>query len=76
MGSEQQLPTIHQANQLYNQYVKPLEPDHKGQYVAVSFDGKTIIGFDLLEVSKQAGAKFGQDNIVFKVGDKVVGRLR
>jgi hypothetical protein len=75
MASEQ-LPTINGANKLYQQYVQPLEPDHKGQYVAVSFDGKTIIGADLLDVSKQAGATFGPQNIVFKVGDKVVGRLR
>jgi len=65
-----------QADKLYKQYGKPLELEHKGAYLAVSPDGKTVLGATLLEVSKQAKQTLGTGNFVFKVGEKAVGKWR
>ena len=69
-------PRKQDADRLYTQYVKPLEKDHKGEYVAVSLQGKTILAPTLLEVMQQAEDIFGpRQTVVFKVGAKSVGRL-
>lgn len=65
-----------QADNLYRQYGKPLELEHKGAYLAVSPDGETVLGTTLLEVSKQAKQAFGPGSFVFKVGEKAVGKWR
>lgn len=65
-----------QADKLYKHYGKPLELEHKGAYLAVSPNGKTVLGTTLLEVSKQAKQTFGPGSFVFKVGEKTVGKWR
>ena len=35
---------IDQANKIYDQYVKPVEGEHKDQYVLVTPEGETIYG--------------------------------
>ena len=68
---------VQEADVLYERYVKPLERGHSGHYVGVSRDGKTVIGSTLIEVVRQAAAAFGKGNsVVFRVGDRVVGRVR
>ena len=43
------------AKIFYQQYAKPLEEKHAGEYLAVSLDGKqTLLGKTLLEVVKKA----------------------
>ena len=64
------------AETLYDQYGKPLEQKHWGEYVAIFSDGRIHVGADLREVSAQALAKYGKGSIVFKVGDKAVGKWR
>ena len=64
------------AETLYNQYGKPLEETHPGQYVAISKDGKTIVGPTMLEVMQKAKASFGPGNYVFKLGQRAVGKWR
>lgn len=67
----------HEADRLYDQYVKPLESIHRGDYVGVSVDGKTVIGSTLIDVVRRTATAFGKGNgVVFRVGDKVVGRAR
>lgn len=70
--------TIAEANRLYQQYVVPLEKEHRGKYVAVfpNRDGNVIIGTTLLEVVERATATFGPGSFVFKVGEKAVGKWR
>lgn len=71
-----QSPTIHDANKAYTRYVKPLEKKHKGQFAGVSYSGKIIIAPTLLEAMQQSADNFGKRNsFVFKIGDKVVGKL-
>lgn len=69
-------PTIHDANKAYEKYVKPLEQKHKGQFAGVTYTGKIIIAPTLLEAMQQSANNFGKRNsFVFKIGDKVVGKL-
>ena len=72
--SSQQL--TEQAENLYEQYGKPLEQKHRGEYVAIFPDGRFVLGESRLEVLDQALAQFGPGSFLFKVGEKVVGRWR
>lgn len=66
----------HEAERLYAQYVKPLEPQHTGQYIAISSNGQTLLGSTVLEVMQQAKAAFGPGSFIFKVGDRSMGKWR
>jgi hypothetical protein len=65
-----------QADELYEQYAKPLETEHQGEFVAVAKDGRTILGRSAREVGRKAREAFGPENFVFKIGPRVVGRWR
>ena len=57
-------------NRLYELYGKPLEKDHKGEFVAIGPDGQIILGDDGNEVIKQAIDRFGSGTFaVTKVGE-------
>ena len=43
---------MEQSEKLYDQYGKPLEQEHWGEYVAIFPDGRTLIGTDLMAVSE------------------------
>jgi hypothetical protein len=64
------------ARVLYEQYGKPHEADHKGEYVVISDSGKTIVGKSLTEAVTHAIDKFGKGNFVFKIGSRAVGSFR
>ena len=55
-----------QDERLYECYGKPLEADHKGQYVAIGPEGDVILGHDDLDVTQQASARFGSGNYAFR----------
>ena len=61
---------------LYDQYAKPLEREHTGEFVAISQDGRVLVGKDLHELVRQASKAFGPENHVFKVGERVIGKWR
>ncbi len=63
-----------QSDELYDKYVKPLEQEHRGEFIAVSSGGKTVLAATLLDVMKQAEKRLGDGNFVFKVGDVAVGK--
>jgi hypothetical protein len=67
---------IAEADRLYERYGKPPEADHAGRYVAISRDGRTIVGPTVLAVIHQARVAFGPGSYVFKVGERAVGRWR
>lgn len=73
-GGQQQL--LAQAQQMYDQFAKPLEREHLGQFVAIAPDGGSIVGASAHEVGRRAKAAFGPGNFVFKIGPRVVGRWR
>ncbi len=62
-------------DRVYRQYVKPLEKSHWGEYVLVMPDGRTILAQTLEEIAQQAHQAPSEDNCLFKVGEKVIGRL-
>ncbi len=64
------------ARVLYEQYGKPLERNYKGKYVAISSQGKTLVGQSLSEVVSSALEQFGKGNFVFKIGSRAVGSFR
>jgi hypothetical protein len=64
------------ARVLYEQFGKPLERDHTGEYVVISNSGNMIIGKSLTEVVTSAIRKFGKGHFVFKIGSRAVGSFR
>ena len=62
--------------EVYQQYAKPLEAEHAGEYLAVSPRGETLLGPSLGEVARLATARFGRGNFVFKLGERAVGKWR
>jgi hypothetical protein len=73
-GRDEQLLAL--ADRLYEEYVRPLEGAHWGAFVAVTEDGRTVLGSDLLEVCERARALYGPGSFAFKVGERAVGRWR
>jgi hypothetical protein len=61
--------------QLYERYGKPLEKHHRGEYLAVSPEGKTILAPTLLEALQSAKAAWGSGSFLYKVGQRTVGRV-
>ena len=66
------------ADALSDRYGKPLEAEHWGEFVAITEDGRTVLGPTLLEVAQRADAEFGAHVFahLFKVGNRDVGRIR
>lgn len=60
------------GDKLYQKYGKPLEGKHWGEYIAVSKDGRTVLGNNLIKVMKKSLADFGPGSHVFKVGERAV----
>jgi hypothetical protein len=75
--AQPRVPSQDETDRLYDQHVKPLEASHRGQYVAVSWQGDVVMASTLVEVAQAAVAAFGKGHsIAFRVGDRVVGRIR
>ena len=68
--------TANQGDELYERYGKPLEAEHWGKFIAISPDGRTILGTHLGEVEDNALRQFGKGVHIFKVGPIAIGRLR
>ena len=65
-----------ESNRLYDQFGVPLEAEHRGEYVAIAPDGRTLLGRSAGEVGRKAKEAFGPGNFVFKLGPRVVGKWR
>jgi len=57
--------------QLYAQYVEPLEAEHSDKFVAISPDGRTMIGNNTKELRQQADSEFGEGSVIIKIGKLV-----
>jgi hypothetical protein len=53
-------------DRLYEQYGRPLEAEHTGEWVAIGDNGETILGPNELQVSKQALLQFGPRAFAFR----------
>ena len=60
---------------LYEQYGKPLEQAHKGDYLAIGPDGQTILGKRSGEVLHKAVEAFGSGNFgLLRVGHQTLAQ--
>ena len=67
---------IEAMDALYEQFVAPLEAEHRGQYIAVLPDGRFVLAASLAEAVHQGKDVLGPGNFVFKIGPRAVGYLR
>jgi hypothetical protein len=72
-----QLPTTNEEMEaIYDRYVRQLKQEHWSKFVAVSLDGRMLLGNDREEVANEALCHFGSGNFVMmRVGLKVVGKI-
>jgi hypothetical protein len=62
---------------LYEKHGKPFEAEHRGEFIAISYNGQTIVAKDDIEVLKAALGRFGSGNFAFRrVGFRTLGRWR
>ncbi len=64
------------ADELYDRYAKPYEDQNRGRFIAISPEGRVLLGDDVLDVTEQATKAFGRGNFIFKLGPRAVGRWR
>jgi hypothetical protein len=68
---------VEEATLLYNKHAKSLETDHYGEFVAITHDGRIIIGKDDIEVLKKAIKDFGRGKFAFRrIGFRIMGKWR
>ena len=65
-----------ESDDLYERYGRPSEAEHWGEYVAISREGKTVVGSNLIELAEQAVAMLGPGSFAFKVEQKSVWKFR
>ena len=53
---------LEKQRQLYEKFGKPLEKEHKGEFIAISLEGEILLDRRLGELLKQAIDEFGPDN--------------
>ena len=53
---------LEEQRRLYEKYGRPLEKEHKGEFVAISLEGEILLDKRLGELLKQAIDTFGPDN--------------
>lgn len=75
-SNRQSEPTDEVFDELYEKYGKPLEPDRRGKYLAVSLRGKTIVAETLAEAASRGAAELGRGSLLFKIGDGTAGNWR
>lgn len=61
-----------QADALYEQYGKPLEQTHSGQFVVIALDGRIVVAPTLVAAAQQAAIALGRGNFAFKIGERSV----
>jgi hypothetical protein len=59
---------VDRFNHVYNQYVRPLEQSHPGQYVMVAPDGRMIVAPDLSGILERVDQLPETGNFLYKVG--------
>jgi len=69
--------TVKEADEVYERHGKSLEKNHHGEYAAINFDGRVVVGKNDIEVVDQAIEEFGSGNFVlYRVGYKYVDKIR
>jgi len=60
---------------LYDQYARPLEAEHWGEFVAIMPDGRTLLAGSLTDAFTRSLGMFGRGSFIFKVGPRAAVRL-
>ena len=69
--------TAQRDDNLYDKFVKHLEAEHHGKFVAINHDGQLILSEDDIYVLQTALKKFGSGNFAFRrIGSKTLGKWR
>lgn len=72
-----ELMTSEEFDRRYECYGKPLENDHRGDFVAITQDGRVIVGKNDIEVVDRAIEEFGSgDFVLYRIGCRYVGKVR
>ena len=66
---------VRELERLYEQFGRPLEAEHWGEFLAVTVDGRTALAETLRECMRLADS-LGEFAFVYKVGDQDVGKIR
>jgi hypothetical protein len=70
---EQDRTLLHQqADALYDQYGKPLEAAHWGEFIVIAPDGRTVLAPTLVGAAQAAAATLGRGHFAFKIGERAV----
>jgi hypothetical protein len=72
MDERRQRELHRRADALYEQYGKPLEAQHLGEYVVIAPDGRVVVAPTLIAAAQQAAATLGRENFAFKLGERAV----
>jgi len=62
------------GDRLYDEFARPLEQEHYGEFIAITRDGQTLLGPTLIDVALRANDTFGERTFLCKIGPKAVGR--
>jgi len=65
-----------EADRRYEAFVRSLERDHWGEFIAVTADGHMILGDDLDDLAIRAHEEFGSGVWMFRVGERTAGKVR
>jgi hypothetical protein len=65
-----------EADRLYENYGKPLEAEHWGEYVMIAPDGRTVLAATPVDAFMKGSEVLGSGNFIFKVGERAVATLR
>jgi hypothetical protein len=70
-----QAPSQLRFDELYERHWKPLEAEHWDEFLVVSPRDEVLLAPTLREATKQAAERFGRGVVVYKVGERSVGRI-
>ena len=60
-----------QSDRLYEEFGRPLEAEHRGEYAAIAPDGRSVVAPTLVQAIVDGRKAFGAGNFVFKIGERV-----
>lgn len=63
-------------DEIYERYGRPLEHGHRGEFVAIAADGRTVLGRTMHEAAEKGARQFGPGSFLYRIGQRAVGRWR